>query len=82
MKPYASLFSRSVGRNYLSILKQMRPPSRLTPDTRPATLCTAHFGDLQFVHSMTLKDGEAAEVTQKNILMWAEFTWRVGLGGI
>lgn len=40
----------------------------------------SHFGDLQFVHSMASKDGETAEVTQRNILMWAEFTWRVGLG--
>lgn len=40
----------------------------------------SHFGDLQFVHSMASKDEEAAEVTQRNILMWAEFTWRVGLG--
>lgn len=40
----------------------------------------SHFGDLQFIHSMASKDGEAADITQRNILMWAEFTWRVGQG--
>ena len=40
----------------------------------------SHFGDLQFIHAMASKDGEMAEETQRNILMWAEFTWRVALG--
>lgn len=37
----------------------------------------SHFGDLQFLHAMASKDGESPAVTQKKILMWAEFTWRV-----
>lgn len=40
----------------------------------------SHFGDLQFIHAMASKDGEKAEETQRKILMWAEFTWRVALG--
>lgn len=40
----------------------------------------SHFGDLQFLHSMASKEGEMAEITQRNILMWAEFTWRVSQG--
>lgn len=40
----------------------------------------SHFGDLQFLHAMASKDGESAGETQKRILMWIEFTWRVSLG--
>lgn len=39
----------------------------------------SHFGDLQFLHAMASKDGEAPEATRKKILMWAEFTWRIAL---
>jgi hypothetical protein len=40
----------------------------------------SHFGDLQFIHAMASTDGEAATETQKRMMMWAEFTWRVALG--
>jgi hypothetical protein len=40
----------------------------------------SHFGDLQFIHAMASKDGEAAAETKKRIMMWAEFTWRVASG--
>ena len=40
----------------------------------------SHFGDLQFLHSMASKDGEIASETQREILMWAEFTWGVVQG--
>lgn len=39
----------------------------------------SHFGDLQFLHAMASKDGEAPEVTRKKILTWAEFSWRIAL---
>lgn len=39
-----------------------------------------HFGDLQFLHSMASRDGEAPEFTLRRIMMWAEFTYRVALG--
>ncbi|MEO3715007.1 hypothetical protein [Roseateles flavus] len=40
-------------------------------------LVRSHFGDLQFLHAMGAADGELPEVTQRRILMWAEFTWKV-----
>jgi len=40
-------------------------------------LARSHFGDLQFFHSMASRDGELPAETQKRILMWAEFTWKV-----
>lgn len=39
-------------------------------------LYRSHFGDLQFLHAMASGDGEPAETTRRNILMWAEFSWR------
>ena len=43
-------------------------------------LARSHFGDLQFLHAMAVAEGEAAEQTQRNILAWAEFTWRTSMG--
>jgi hypothetical protein len=43
-------------------------------------LARSHYGDLQFLHSMASKDGEPAAETKRRIMMWAEFTWRVGQG--
>jgi hypothetical protein len=40
----------------------------------------SHFGDLQFLHAMASQDGETAAETQKRVLMWAEFTWKVAIG--
>ena len=40
----------------------------------------SHFGDLQFLHGMAARDGEPAIETQRKILMWAEFTYRVATG--
>jgi len=42
-------------------------------------LLRSHLGDMQFLHSMGALDGELPSVTQKNMMMWAEFTWRVAL---
>jgi hypothetical protein len=43
-------------------------------------LARSHFGDLQFLHAMASAEGETAAETRDKILMWAEFTWRVGTG--
>ena len=43
-------------------------------------LVRSHFGDLQFLHAMAVADGEAAEVTRRNIMAWLEFTWRTSTG--
>lgn len=43
-------------------------------------LARSHFGDLQFLHAMASGNGEPAAETRAKILMWAEFTWRVGTG--
>jgi hypothetical protein len=40
----------------------------------------SHFGDLQFFHAMASRDGETAEETQKRVMMWEEFTWKVATG--
>ncbi len=37
----------------------------------------SHFGDLQFLHSMANADDAAPATTQKKILGWMEFAWRV-----
>jgi hypothetical protein len=42
-------------------------------------LYRSHFGDLQFLHAMASKDGEPAEMTQRKVLMWAEFSWRTAM---
>lgn len=42
----------------------------------------SHFGDLQFLHGMAAKDGERADETQKKILKWAEFVYKVATGEI
>ncbi|WP_152984369.1 hypothetical protein [Stenotrophomonas terrae] len=39
-----------------------------------------HYGDLQFIHAMASEDGEPAQVTQQNILDWAEFAFAVATG--
>ena len=43
-------------------------------------LARSHFGDLQFFHSMASQDGELAAETQRRVMMWMEFTWRVANG--
>ncbi len=53
--------------------EQIGPQDRMT--------ARSHFGDLQFLHGMALA-GEEAATTQANMLMWTEFTYRVGRGEI
>lgn len=43
-------------------------------------LARSHFGDLQFFHAMASQDGEIAAETQRRVMMWMEFTWRVANG--
>ncbi|WP_109485384.1 hypothetical protein [Occallatibacter savannae] len=43
-------------------------------------LARSHFGDLQFFHSMASQDGETAAETQRRVMIWMEFTWRVASG--
>ncbi len=52
----------------------------LDQTSRVSLLARSHFGDLQFLHSMASRDGEPAVETKQRIMMWAEFTWRVGRG--
>lgn len=40
-------------------------------------LSRSHFGDLQFLHAMASENGETAETTKRQVLMWAQFTWGV-----
>ena len=47
--------------------------------TLPALIYRVHFGDLQFLHAMGSWDGEPGGVTQANILMWAEFTYKTAV---
>jgi hypothetical protein len=53
-------------------------------DARSGTvlLYRVHFGDMQFLHSMASRNGEKAVETKANIMMWAEFTYKVALGEI
>ena len=48
----------------------------------PANCMTkrSHFGDLQFLHGMASRDGEAAETTKKNILAWMEVMYKLACG--
>lgn len=42
-------------------------------------LFRTHFGDLQFLHGMASGEGVPAITTQRKMLAWAEFTWRVAI---
>lgn len=42
-------------------------------------LFRTHFGDLQFLHGMASREGQPAVITQRKMLAWAEFTWRVAI---
>lgn len=40
----------------------------------------SHFGDLQFLHSMSTADGVPADVTRTEVLQWIQFAWGVATG--
>ncbi len=43
-------------------------------------LVRSHFGDMQFLHAMAPRDKQDAISVRENIIVWAEFTWRVSQG--
>lgn len=45
-------------------------------------LTRSHYGDLQFLHSMAVHEGVPPEQTQRQVLSWIEFAWRVSVGDI
>lgn len=45
-------------------------------------LTRSHYGDLQFLHSMAVRDAVPAAETQAQILAWIQFAWRVSIGEI
>ena len=45
-------------------------------------LSRSHYGDLQFLHSMAVRDAMPAEETRGQILAWLEFAWKVSTGEI
>ena len=45
-------------------------------------LSRSHYGDLQFLHSMAVRDAMPANETRGQILAWLEFAWRVSTGEI
>jgi hypothetical protein len=42
----------------------------------------SHFGDLQFLHGMASQENESPETTRRNVLGWAEFTYRLSIGDL
>ncbi len=42
----------------------------------------SHFGDMQFLHGMASHNGELAYDTQKQMMAWAEFVYKVSIGNI
>ncbi|KAG0317103.1 hypothetical protein BGZ99_006509 [Dissophora globulifera] len=42
----------------------------------------SHFGNLQFLHAMADKAGEAPQETQKKVLVWLEVMYKVAIGQI
>jgi len=45
-------------------------------------LTRSHYGDLQFLHSMAVRDNMPAAESQAQILAWIQFAWRVSVGDI
>lgn len=45
-------------------------------------LSRSHYGDLQFLHSMAVRDAMRPEETREQILAWLEFAWKVSTGEI
>lgn len=43
-------------------------------------LTRSHYGDLQFLHSMAIRDGMPAAESQAQVLSWIQFAWRVAIG--
>lgn len=70
-------------------LKFLTAKSQATREKNPilfvngdSLLSRSHFGDLQFLHAMAYKNGVPTDETLKKILIWSEFTYKVGIGEI
>lgn len=55
------------------------PGKRVVPGN---LLSRSHYGDLQFLHSMAIRDGMPAAESRAQILAWLEFAWKVSTGEI
>lgn len=60
--------------------KRAKAKKPLNAESRASLLARSHFGDLQFLHAMAETDNERAQDTKQRIMMWAEFTWLIGIG--
>ena len=58
----------------------VRDPARI--DLRWNTHYRSHYGDMQFLHAMASSVDELPAVTQRKIIIWSEFMYRVGIGDI
>ncbi|NQD37725.1 hypothetical protein HPT27_11875 [Permianibacter sp. IMCC34836] len=45
-------------------------------------LYRSHYGDLQFLHAMASSETETAAETRRKMLVWARFSYEVGIGKI
>ena len=45
-------------------------------------LYRSHYGDLQFLHAMASSETEPADETRRKMLVWAKFSYEVGVGKI
>lgn len=62
--------------------KEAREGKFFDAESDAGLLYRVHFGDMQFLHAMAARDGEKASETKRNMMMWAEFTYRLALGEI
>jgi len=65
---------------YFSYTDSCSNPEVIDPDWD--LLYRTHCGDMQFLHSMASSAAEPSIDTQKKILMWLEFTFKVATGEI
>lgn len=59
--------------------KQIAGCNAKAGEVRGNLMTRSHFGDLQFLHAMASADDVDPIVTQKKILDWIEFGWRVAV---
>ena len=74
----------SSGIEWLSLFKKSEKAAVKGKEFGPDAplLSRSHFGDMQFIHGMASKDGEAPDVTRGHVMLWAEFTYKVATGEI
>lgn len=59
--------------------KQIAGCNAKAGEARGNLMTRSHFGDLQFLHAMANADDIDPAITQKKILDWIEFGWRVAV---